>query len=287
MSKFFGMTILAGVAIAASLSAYTANAAEEETQIARQPWSFAGWRGNFDEAQLQRGFLIYKEVCSNCHSVKRLSFRNLAEPGGPEFPEDGVKSLAASFQIEDGPNDQGKMFKRPGRLSDYFPSPYRNEQEARASQNGALPPDLSVIVKARSVETEQPFYRVPLSMIRDIGSGYQEGGADYLYALMTGYVKPPDDMKIAEGMNYNTAFPGHQIAMINPFGGGDGMIQYKDGTPATVDNYARDITAFLAWVSDPKLEERKSIGLVVFLYLLVTSLLLYFAKKRVWERVAH
>jgi ubiquinol-cytochrome c reductase cytochrome c1 subunit len=287
MSKSFGMTILAGAAIAISLSAYAASAAEDETHIARQPWSFAGLRGSFDEAQLQRGFLVYKEVCSNCHGIKRLSFRTLAEPSGPEFPEDGVKSLAASYQIEDGPNDQGKLFKRPGRLSDYFPSPYRNEQEARATHNGALPPDLSVIIKARSAETEQPFYRVPFSMIRNIVSGYQEGGADYVYALMTGYVKPPDDVKVAEGMNYNIAFPGHQIAMINPFAGGDGMVKYTDGTPATVDNYARDITAFLAWVSDPKLEERKRMGLAVFLYLLVTSVLLYFAKKRVWERVAH
>jgi cytochrome c1 len=261
--------------------------AAEAPLITRQKWTFGGPFGRFDDAQLQRGFKVYKEVCATCHGLKRVSFRHLAEPGGPNFPEAGVKSLAASYEVEDGPNDQGKMFKRPGRLTDAIPSPYRNEQEARAVHNGAYPPDLSVIVKARAAEPDRPFYLVPLAVLRDVFTGYQESGADYLYALLTSYAEKPANVTLAEGMHYNTVFPGHQIAMVNPFAPGDGMVKYDDDTPGTVDNYARDVVAFLAWAADPKLEERKRLGLLVMLYLIVTAVLFYLAKKRVWSQIGH
>src|SRR5262249_6648682 len=158
---------------------------------------------------------------------------------------------------------------------------------ARSAQpSGALPPDLSLIVRARSVETDTPFYMVPFSMLRDIITGYQESGADYLYAYLTGYKPPPGDLQVPDGMNYNEAVPKpHLTGMPNPFLAGDGLVKYDDGTPSTVDNYARDVTAFLAWAADPRLEERKRLGLLVLGYLLITALLLYFAKRRIWSRV--
>jgi ubiquinol-cytochrome c reductase cytochrome c1 subunit len=261
-----------------------ASAADEASGTARQPWSFAGMFGRFDEAQLQRGFKVYSEVCSRCHGAKRLSFRDLAEPGGPNFPEAAVKSLAATYQVDDEPNDEGNIKKRPARLADGIPPPFANEQEARFAQNGALPPDLSLIIRARAAESDRPFYLVPLAMLADIVRGYQEAGADYVYAYLTGYTDPPADVKMADFMNYNKTFPGHQTAMPNPFTGGDGLVEYDDGTPATVDNYVRDVVAFLAWAADPRLEERKHLGLLVIGYLLITAVLLGFAKRRIWSR---
>lgn len=239
--------------------------------------------GRFDEAQLQRGFKVYSEVCSRCHGVKRLAFRDLAEPGGPNFPEAAVKSLAATYQVDDEPNDEGKIKKRPAKLPDGIPPPFANEQEARFAQNGALPPDLSLIIRARALETDRPFYQVPLAMLADVARGYQEAGADYVYAYLKGYTDPPADVKMADFMNYNRAFPGHQTAMPNPFIGGDGLVKYEDGTPATVDNYVRDVVAFLAWAADPRLEERKHLGLLVIGYLLITAVLLSLAKRRIWS----
>ncbi len=271
--------------LATGLMAGTAAGAAEQghTVIERQKWTFGGMFGKFDDAQLQRGFKVYSEVCSRCHGISRIYFRNLAEPGGPAFPEAAVKSLAATFKVDDAPNDEGKIKPRSAVLTDAFPPPFKNEQEARFAQNGALPPDLSLIAKARSAESDAPFYRVPDRMVRDIVSGYQEGGADYVYAYITGYADPPADMKMAEFMNYNKAFPGHQTAMPNPFAGGDGLVKYDDGTSGTVENYARDVTAFLAWAGDPRLEERKRLGLLVMGYLLITVVLLGFAKRRVWR----
>ncbi len=281
-----GLVRIGALAVGLALGMGVAQAAGEAgPTIDRQSWTFGGFRGYFDNNQLQRGFLVYKEVCSSCHGVKRLAFRNLSEKGGPEYPEDGVKSLAATYQIVDGPNDQGKMFKRPARLSDAIPTPFSNEAEARSANNGALPPDLSVIAKARGIEVDRSFLAVPFHMLKDIGNGYQEAGADYIYALLTGYDKAPAGMKLELGMNYNKYFPGSQIAMTNPLQ--DGQVKYTDGTPATVANYSRDVVAFLAWSADPKLEERKRMGLLVMLYLLITTILLYFAKKRVWAKVPH
>ena len=285
MKNVISALVLAGVAFATPFAAPSALAAGggELPHIERQSWTFGGVRGYFDNEQLKRGYLVYKEVCSSCHGMKQLSFRNLAEPGGPEFPEESVKSLASTFQIVDGPNDQGKMFKRPARLSDRIPSPFSNEPEARSANNGALPPDFSVIAKARSVEVDRPFWRIPDAMIRDIFTGYQEGGADYIYALLTGYTKAPAGVKLADGMNYNTVFAGNQIAMAPPIS--DGQVKYTDGTPATVEHYSRDVVAFMAWAADPKLEDRKRMGLIAMIYLLITALLLYFAKKRIWSSV--
>ncbi len=265
----------------------TAFAADEgHAHIERQPWSFRGFLGKFDEAQLQRGFKVYVDACARCHGLKRVAFRNLAQPGGPAFPEAAVKSLANTYQVDAEPNDQGKILKRPAILVDYIPSPYRNEQEARAALNGALPPDLSVIAKARGVESNAPFYLVPWNMLVDIVTGYQEGGPDYIYAYLTGYVSPPPGVKVPDVMNYNRAFPApHMTAMPNPFAGGDGLVKYNDDTPPTVDSYARDVAAFLAWTADPRLEERKRLGLMVTIYLLITAVLLYFAKRRIWSKV--
>ena len=277
--------LLLAIAFGAGVPAFAAGG--KHVQIDRQPWSFAGLFGKFDEAQLQRGFKVYTESCQRCHGVKRLAFRNLVEAGGPGFSEKQIKSLAADkYKVDSEPNDQGKIVKRPAILSDLIPPPFKNEQEARSAQpGGALPPDLSLIVRARSVETDNPFYLVPFAMVRDIVSGYQEAGADYLYAYLTGFKPPPAGTKIPEGMNYNRAFPDpHMTAMPNPFAAGDRDIKYTDGKPETVDNYARDVTAFLAWVADPKLEERKRLGLLAMGYLLITALLLYFAKRRIWSK---
>ncbi|MCL4764700.1 MAG: cytochrome c1 [Hyphomicrobiaceae bacterium] len=277
-----------GVLLAAGLLAVTAQAAPaaEAVQIERQSWPFAGFFGTFDRAQLQRGYQVYTEVCASCHELKRIHYRNLAQEGGPEFPADAVAALAAAAEVQDGPNDEGKMFKRPGRLSDPLPTLYANEQEARSIHNGAYPPDLSLMARARNAENVAPWFIHPFLMLRDIAVGYQEGGADYLHALLTGYEEtPPEGVEVMEGMNYNTAFPGHQIAMVNPFGGGDGQVTYADGTRPTVENYARDVAAFLSWTADPRLEERKRIGWMVILYLVITAGLLYAGKKRLWSRL--
>jgi cytochrome c1 len=276
--------------LAAALAMGTAAeaAGAEHVEIPRQKWSFSGLLGRFDQAQLQRGFKVYVDACARCHGVKRLAFRNLIQPGGPGFSEAQIKSLAADkYKVDAEPNEQGKVLKRTAILSDLIPPPFKNEQEARSAQpGGALPPDLSLIVRARSVEGNHPFYMVPFNMLRDIFSGYQEAGADYLYAYLTGYKTPPDGLKIPQGMNYNAAFPKpHLTGMPNPFVAGDGLIKYDDATPRTVDNYARDVTAFLAWAANPELEERKRLGLLVLGYLLITATLLYFAKRRIWSKV--
>ena len=269
------------VALSIATLPLLAHAAGEAVHIDRQKWSFAGLFGRFDQNQLQRGFQVYKDACAQCHGVSRLAFRNLAQTGGPVFNEEAVKGLAATNQVNDGPNDDGKMFKRPGRLSDRIPAPYANEQEARATHNGAYPPDLTLITKARGIEYHGSLFAHPFHIVKDMASGYQEAGADYLYALLTGYAAAPADFKLADGMQYNKAFPGHQIAMPPPLI--EGNIKYQDGTPATVDQMARDVTAFLHWAGDPKHDERKSMGLLVLLYLLITAVLLYFAKKRIWS----
>ncbi len=282
MSKTLRVLLATGLM---ALGAQSANAAEA-VAIERQSWPFAGFFGTFDRAQLQRGYQVYTEVCAACHELQRIPFRNLSQKGGPEFPEDSVRALAASVQVQDGPNDQGQMFKRPGRLSDKPPPLYANENEARSMHNGAYPPDLSLMARARNTENITSWYLHPFLMLRDIAVSYQEGGSDYLYALLTGYhEKPPAGVEVMEGMHYNAAFPGHQIGMANPFAGGDGQVTYTDGTPATVQNYAKDVSAFLAWTADPNHDQRKKTGWAVILYLLVTAVLLYIGKKRLWARV--
>lgn len=286
MRKYISRAVL--FVLPAVLAISSAKAEEAgHPEIPRQTWSFSGFTGQFDKAQLQRGFQVYQEVCSNCHALKHLAFRNLVQPGGPEFPEDAVKALAKSWpnQITDGPNDQGKMFERPALLSDPIRGPYHNDQEARAAQNGALPPDLSLIARARGVERNPSWWIHPFLMLGDIASSYQEGGADYIYALLNGYSEPPASFKLVDGKFYNKIFPGHQISMPPPLS--DGVVAYKDGTPSTVDNYSRDVVAFLSWAADPSLDTRKRIGWQVILYLIVTTGLLYLGKKRIWAGIKH
>jgi cytochrome c1 len=248
-------------ALALAVSPPLAASAEEAgnnhaPEIASQSWSFAPPFGTYDNAQLQRGFQVYKEVCASCHSMRLLSYRNLGEPGGPQFSPKAVEILASQVQVTDGPNDKGEMFQRPARPSDPFRSPFANDQLARNANNGALPPDLSVIAKARL------------------------GGPDYLYALLTGYHAPPPGFEVAQGMHYNAAFPGHQIAMPPPLS--DGIVTYSDGTKPTIDNYARDVSAYLMWAAEPKLEERHRVGARVLIFLFVFAVIMYLAKRAVW-----
>jgi cytochrome c1 len=251
-------------------SVHTTPATENEVlEPTEQSWTFHGPFGKFDKAQLQRGFQVYREVCSNCHSIKDLAFRNLADPGGPGFTDAQVLALAATYKIQDGPNDAGDMFQRPGRPSDYLPWAFANAQAARAAIGG-LPPDMSVLAKARSYERGFPWFVI------DAFTQYQEDGPDYIYALMNGYTHDNDP-------NWNAYFPGHHIAMPKPLS--DGQVEYTDGSPKTVQQYAKDVASFLMWVAEPKLEERKRIGFRVTVFLIVFSVLLYFMKKKIWARV--
>lgn len=265
----------------------------EPIHIARQTWAFGGPGGRFDKEQLQRGFQVYQEVCASCHGLKRVYFRNLVEKGGPEFPEEAIKLLASTWpnQIFDGPNEQGEIATRKGaiikrapRLSDPILGPYDNDNQARAAQNGALPPDLSLITKARTYEYHGSVLGHFATMFKDVAFGYQEQGADYTYALLTGYKDAPKDVKLSDGMSYNAAFPGHQIAMTAPLTPGRVKYQSKD-VPQTVEQYSKDVTAFLHWSGDPRHDERKSMGWMVLAYLFVTALLLYLAKMRLWSKV--
>jgi cytochrome c1 len=280
-STVFGALLATSVICAAAPS----QAAGEGPEIARQDWTFGGMTGYFDKEQLRRGYLVYKTVCSACHGMSRLYYRNLSEPGGPQFAEGRVQAFAAEAQVTDGPNDEGEMFTRNGRPSDRFVSPYPNAKAAAAAQGGAVPPDLSLMAKARAIASSGAWYMEPLHWLYDIGTVYQEQGADYVYALLTGYQEPPQDMTMLSGMNYNAVFPGHQIAMPPPLV--EGIVDYEDGTPATVENYARDVTAFMMWAAEPKLEERKRMGLKVLVYLSILMLLLYLSKRALWRNVEH
>lgn len=249
--------ILLGAALAIGLGlAVVAQAQEETLAIPHQTWSFDGVFGTFDRGAAQRGFQVYKDVCSVCHSLNLLAYRNLEEIG---FTPDEVKAIAAQVQVTDGPNDQGEMFQRPGKPADHFKPPFANEQAARVANNGALPPDLSLMVKAR------------------------KGGPDYAYAVLTGFVEPPAGYKVAQGMYYNAAFPGHQIAMPPPLS--EGAVTYDDGTEATVPQMAHDVVTFLAWAADPNLEARHRVGVKVILYLVLLTALLYAVKRKVWAAV--
>jgi len=239
-----------------ALAPAPARAAGEAIAIPDTRFSFDGIFGTFDRASAQRGFQVYKEVCSACHAMRLLSYRNLRELG---LSEQQVAQIAAQFQVMDGPNDEGQMFERNARPSDRFRSPFPNQQAARAANNGAYPVDLSVIVKARP------------------------GGADYIYALLTGYQDPPADVTMMEGMNYNRYFPGHQIAMAQPIH--PDQVEFADGTPATVEQMARDVTTFLAWAAEPELEQRRAMGFKVIIFLTILGGLAYAVKRKVWSDV--
>ncbi len=243
--------------------------AHEAARPQRQTWSFAGPFGKYDRAQLQRGLKVYREVCSNCHSLKLVAFRDLMDADGPAFSEAEAKALAEEYKIKDGPNDAGEMFERPGRLSDYFPWAFPNEQAARAAF-GAVPPDMSLLAKARTYERGFPLFLV------DPIIQYQERGVDYIYAILNGYTNAKDP-------TWDEYFPGHKIAMPNPLS--DGVVDYADGAPKTVRQYARDISAFLMWAAEPKLVERKRVGFRVLIYLAVFAVLLYLVKRKIWARL--
>ena len=222
-------------------------------------WSFKELTGKFDRASLQRGFQVYKEVCSSCHSMQYLSYRNLGEPGGPEFTPEEVKAIAASVEIEDGPDSQGEMFTRPGKPSDKFKSPYPNVEASTVANGGAYPPDMSVLVKARP------------------------GGADYMYSVLMGYEEPPAGMKLDDGVYYNKYMIGQKIKMASPLL--EGIVEYSDGTEATVDQMAKDVTTFLAWAAEPELEARHKLGIKVIIYLLLLTILVYLSMKKIWSRI--
>lgn len=264
--------VLAGAMYFANVG--SASAADDHPQPPRQKWSFAGPFGKFDRGQLQRGFKVYKEVCATCHGLSYVAFRNLGEPGGPGYSAAQASAVAAEYKIKDGPNDQGEMFERPGRAADRFPSPFANEQAGRLANGGAYPPDLSLIAKARTYERGFPWF------VFDIFTQYQEQGPDYLVALMNGYENAPQGFTLPSGSNYNKYFPGHAIGMPKPLN--DGQVTYEDGAPQTVEQYAKDVTAFLMWAAEPHMEQRKRIGWQVFAFLIVFCGMLYFTKKKVW-----
>ena len=233
--------------------------AEEKVSLLKNKWSFEGIFGTFDRASLRRGYQVYNEVCSTCHSINLLSYRNLSEKGGPEFSLESTKNIAASFEVIDGPNSEGEMFTRTGRLSDKFIKPYPNVQAAKSANGGAYPPDMSVLVKARG------------------------GGANYIYSILLGYEDPPEDFNLDEGVYYNKYMPGNNIKMPNVLS--DGLLDYEDGTGATVQQMAKDVSTFLTWVSEPSLEARHKIGFKVILYLIILALLVYLSMKKLWLRV--
>jgi ubiquinol-cytochrome c reductase cytochrome b/c1 subunit len=255
-------------------SAQSARAAEETTPPS-QTWSFAGPFGKYDRGALQRGLKVYKEVCSNCHALSYIAFRNVGDAGGPGYSEAQVKALAAEYKVKDGPNDQGEMFERPGRPADYFPSPFPNEQAARAANGGAAPPDLSLIAKSRSYERGFPWF------IFDLFTQFQEQGPNYVVGILTGFEdKPPAGVTIPDGSYYNKYFPGHAIKMPKPLS--DGQVTFDDGSPATVQQYAHDVATFLMWAAEPHMEARKKLGMQVFIFLIIFAGLMYFTKKKVW-----
>jgi len=268
-----------------SAAALPAAAAEGGVEIHKEPWSFAGPFGTYDKNQLQRGFQVFREVCSSCHSARLLAFRNLEEPGGPSFTEGQVKALAAEYQINDATAEGGV---RPGVAADRWPSPFATTAEAAESNGGVAPPDFSVIAKARNTSQSFPWW------ILNYVTPYAEGGPDYIHALLTGYheeVPPtaPEGYSLPEGKYYNDYFPGHSIGMGPPLS--DGLVTYAESesgsVPLTVDQYARDVAAFLMWVAEPHLVARKQAGLSVIAFLILFAGLMFLVKRKIWAKVEH
>ena len=255
LNNLLGKIFLIIFIITADTSAY---AEENKVEFLKNNWSFEGVFGTFDRASLQRGYQVYQEVCSGCHSVKHLSYRNLSEKGGPEFLPEEAKAIAAQFEVTDGPNEDGEMFTRSGRLSDKFISPFPNVKAAAAANDGAYPPDMSVLAKAR------------------------KGGANYIYSLLMGYEEAPAGYELDDGVYYNKYMSGHKIKMAEPIS--DGIVEYADGTETTKAQIAKDVTAFLVWTSDPHLEARHKMGFKVFFYLIILLTLVYLSKQKVWSR---
>ena len=260
-----------GVATVSSSASY---AAGDAPQPPRENWSFSGPFGTFDRASAQRGLQVYREVCAACHSLNLVNFRHLTGIG---YKEDQIKAMAAEVEVTDGPNDEGEMFERSGIPADRFPSPYPNIKAAAAANNGKAPPDLSLIAKARNYGGDSA---LRFSIKQPAGFSL---GADYLYALLTGYEDAPPGFEVAEGGAYNKYYPGHVIAMSAPLA--DEAVEYQDGTKATVAQMAKDVTVFLSWAAEPELEARKSMGIKVLLFLIIMTGLLYAVKRKVWEDV--
>ena len=255
MKKIFK---LFSIIILLTLNSYSAISAEK-VEYLKTDWSFKGLFGKFDRASLQRGYQVYTEVCAACHSMKYLSYRNLSEKGGPEFSVAQAKAIAASFEVTDGPNADGEMFQRPGKLSDKFVMPYENVKAAEAANGGAYPPDMSVLVKARG------------------------GGVDYIYSLLQGYEEAPSGMILDDGVHYNKYMYGNKIKMSAPLS--DGIVEYSDGTNASVEQMSKDVTTFLMWAAEPSLEARHQMGFKAIVYLIILTILVYFSMKRIWSRV--
>jgi ubiquinol-cytochrome c reductase cytochrome b/c1 subunit len=252
----------------------SALAAGDTPQPPALKWSFSGPFGKYDEAQLQRGFKVYKEVCASCHSIELLAFRNLADAGGPGFSAAQAAAVAAEYKIKDL-NDKGEAIERDGRVADLFPNPFPNALAAAAANGGTAPPDFSTLAKARTYERGFPWFVI------DMVTQYQEQGPDYIHAILTGYKDAPKDFKLPPGGNYNEYFPGHVIAMPNPLS--DGQVTYDDGSPQTVAQYSKDVAAFMMWAAEPHLTARKRVGFQVMIFLLVLAGLMYFTKKKVWS----
>lgn len=244
LPALMGVMLISGVALAAG----------DAKEPPKQDWSHKGMVGTFDKAALQRGFQVYKQVCASCHSMNLLSYRNLADLG---YTDAEIRTIAAEYTVTDGPNDEGEMFERPALPSDRFVKPYANDKAARYANGGAFPVDLSLVVRARH---------------------YNE---DYIYALLTGYKEAPEGFALSEGMAYNEYFPGQQIAMPAPIS--EGVVAYDDGTEATVEQMAKDVTTFLTWSSYPNLEASKRMGLKVLIFLVVFAGVMYLTKKKVWK----
>ncbi|MEI8146759.1 MAG: cytochrome c1 [Alphaproteobacteria bacterium] len=270
--------LLAGAFLALAAATSPVLAAGGEPEPPRFTWSFGGPFGMYDRAQLQRGFQVFKEVCSSCHAAELLSFRNLSQRGGPEFTPAQAQVIASEWQHKVREiGDDGQPAERTPRLADRIPGPFPNKKAAETANGGKAPPDLSLMVKARTYERGFPRF------VFDIFTTYQEQGADYMKAFLTGYKDPPAGVEPPPGASYNEYYPGHFVAMPNILQ--DGLVTYSDGTEATVKNYSADVTSFLMWAAEPHLEQRKRMGFQVILFLIVFASLLYYTKKRVWSNV--
>lgn len=270
------MGALVGVLFAGSAHA----AGKPLVPVEKQEWTFAGIFGQYDQAQLQRGFQVYREACGICHSMELVPFRALTWDTGPNFPEDVAKQIASEYEVTDISNETGLPFQRPAVLTDYIPGPYPNAIAAAAANGGAYPPDFSLIAKARAVKRGFPGFVV------DVFANYAENGPDYIYALLTHYEDPPADVEPVPAKWYNPVFmAGPWISMPQPLR--DGQITYQDGTPETMEQYSADVSAFLMWAAEPKLEERKEIGFRVMIFLSVLAVLLYLTKRKLWRNIEH
>lgn len=287
VASILSLAVLTGFGVAPAFAQGEAKPAEKHAEGEtphyplkhphEQDWSFSGLFGHYDKAQLQRGLKVYTEVCSACHSMNLVAFRTLGDLG---YSDAQVKAFAANYEVQDGPNAEGEMYTRKAVPSDHFPSPFPNHEAAAAANNGAAPPDFSLIAKARGIERGFPQFLI------DMVIPYQEGGPDYIHALLNGYEEPPAGVEVAQGTHYNPYFAAAAaLAMAKPLS--DGQVTYDDGSPATVEQYSHDVAAFLMWAAEPHLEDRKRTGFMVIVFLLIFSVLIYLTKRSVYASKGH